>query len=182
MMNAASKVTHDADHPVLMLAAQLGQLLQTQQGWVATAESCTGGLLAGALTAIPGSSQWFDQGWVTYSNEAKNKQLGVLPQTLEHHGAVSQATAIEMACGVLTQTPQATLAISTTGIAGPGGATPGKPVGLVWFAWAHRSAGGVEVLCEHHVFKGDRSEVRLAAVAYALEHAMSFLRQADPHF
>ncbi len=165
-------------HPVLILANQLGQLLQTQQGWVATAESCTGGLLAGALTAIPGSSAWFDQGWVTYSNAAKHQQLGVLKSTLDRHGAVSEATAQEMALGVLHQAPQATFALSTTGIAGPGGASAGKPVGLVWFGWAQRSAQGVQVTSVHRVFAGDRHQVRLASVEYALQHAISLAKSA----
>ena len=166
------------DHPAVILANQLGQLLHAQNGWVATAESCTGGLLAGALTAIPGSSGWFDQGWVTYSNAAKHHQLGVLRNTLESHGAVSEATAQEMALGVLHQAPQATFALSTTGIAGPGGASNGKPVGLVCFGWAQRSAQGIQVTSAHRVFEGDRHQVRLASVEFALQHAINLVKPA----
>jgi nicotinamide-nucleotide amidase len=166
------------NHPVIILANQLGLFLQAQHGWVATAESCTGGLLAGALTAIPGSSGWFDQGWVTYSNAAKHHQLGVLKNTLERHGAVSEATAQEMALGVLQQAPQATFALSTTGIAGPGGASAGKPVGLVWFGWAQRSVQGVQVTSAYRVFAGDRHQVRLASVEYALQHAINIVKPA----
>jgi nicotinamide-nucleotide amidase len=163
------------NHPITVLANLLGQQLQAQSGWVASAESCTGGLLAGALTAIPGSSSWFDQGWVTYSNAAKHRQLGVSLETLERHGAVSEATAQEMALGVLAQAPQATLAMSTTGIAGPGGASAGKPVGLVCFGWAQRSAQGVHVTSAQRVFAGDRHQVRLASVEFALQHAINLI-------
>jgi len=166
------------DYPnasVTLLANALGQLLQTKNGWVATAESCTGGLLAGALTAIPGSSGWFDQGWVTYSNAAKHRQLGVLQRTLEVHGAVSEATAQEMALGVLSHAPQATLALSTTGIAGPGGASVGKPVGLVCFAWAQRTDQGVHVASAQQVFSGDRHQVRVSSVTFALQHAIELI-------
>jgi nicotinamide-nucleotide amidase len=164
------------NHPAVNLANQLGLILKAKNGWVATAESCTGGLLAGALTAIPGSSGWFDQGWVTYSNAAKQQQLGVLKNTLESHGAVSEATAQEMALGVLQQAPQATLALSTTGIAGPGGASHGKPVGLVWFGWAQRSAQGIQLTSAHRVFEGDRHQVRLASVEFALQHAINLVK------
>jgi len=164
------------NYPATVLASQLGQLLLAQCGWVATAESCTGGLLAGALTAIPGSSGWFDQGWVTYSNAAKHHRLGVLQKTLEKYGAVSEVTAQEMALGVLAQAPQATFALSTTGIAGPGGASAGKPIGLVWFGWAQRSAHGVHVTSAQRVFAGDRHQVRLASVEFALQHAIKLLK------
>ena len=132
------------------LSTRLGQLLTARKGWLATAESCTGGLLSGAVTAIAGSSGWFDQGWVTYSNEAKHMQLGVTHACLKEFGAVSEQTAREMAAGVLAMAPRATLALTTTGIAGPGGGTADKPVGLVWFGvllvWACKSGASI---CNH---------------------------------
>lgn len=158
------------------LSARLGQDLLAHQAWLATAESCTGGLLAGAVTAVAGSSQWFDRGWVTYSNHAKRDQLGVEASTLNQHGAVSAEVAQAMAAGVLRHAPHATLSLATTGIAGPGGATPGKPVGLVWFGFGMRQPDGdIHVHSESVVFPGDRQAVRLSAVAYALEHAIRML-------
>ena len=132
---------------------------------VATAESCTGGMVAAALTAIAGSSDVVERGFVTYSNEAKNELLGVPAALLAAHGAVSGEVAAAMAAGALTHAP-VELAVSVTGIAGPGGATPGKPVGLVWFGCA-RKGGAVTI--EKQVFPGDRAAVRLAAARRALE-------------
>src|SRR5690554_2807086 len=155
-------------------AHQLGQLLLTR-GWMfACAESCTGGLLAAAMTQTPGSSQWFDRGFVTYSNAAKRELLGVHADTLERFGAVSEETAMEMAAGVLTGAPQSDFAVSTTGIAGPDGATPGKPVGMVCFGFATRTDEGVVTRAETRVFQGNRREVRAAAVAFALSTALEF--------
>lgn len=162
------------------LSSKLGQVLLTQQAWLATAESCTGGLLAGSVTAIAGSSQWFDRGWITYSNQAKRDELGVHADTLKVHGAVSAEVAVAMAVGVLRRVSEATIALTTTGIAGPGGATPGKPVGLVWFGFAYRQADGtIDCRSESVVFPGDRQAVRLAAVTYSLEFALRML--ADKH-
>jgi nicotinamide-nucleotide amidase len=139
---------------------------------IVTAESCTGGLVAATLTEIAGSSDVVDRGFVTYSNEAKNELLGVPLETLAAHGAVSEPTARAMAEGALARVPGAQLSIAITGIAGPGGATPTKPVGLVYIASARR---GREAICEGYVFPGDRSAVRLASV----EHALALLlRQA----
>jgi nicotinamide-nucleotide amidase len=135
------------------------------RGWhIATAESCTGGLVAAALTAIPGSSDVVERGFVTYSNEAKSTLLGVSSETLAVHGAVSAETAAAMAQGAVAHAP-VDLAISVIGIAGPGGATPSKPVGLVFFGLRRRNG-----LCrtERHVFPGDRSAVRQAALEEAL--------------
>ncbi|MDN4017557.1 CinA family protein [Zwartia panacis] len=157
------------------LAAQLGQLLLSRQGWLATAESCTGGLLSGAVTAIPGSSGWFDQGWVTYSNMAKHAQLGVARETLAEFGAVSEEVARQMAAGVLAMAPRATLALTTTGVAGPGGGTATKPVGLVWFGFAQRTPSGVIVHAASQIFQGDRDAVRNASVAYSLRSACALL-------
>lgn len=121
------------------------------------------------MTAIAGSSRWFDRGYVTYSNEAKRELLGVPAATLRRHGAVSEATARAMATGAL-RLGRATLALSVTGIAGPGGATPGKPVGTVCFAWA----SGRKVRSETRRFRGSRAEVRRRSVAHALRGALKW--------
>ena len=135
------------------------------RGWhVATAESCTGGLVAGALTAIAGSSDVVERGFVTYSNEAKSELLGVPPETIAAHGAVSSETAAAMAEGAVARAP-VDLAISVAGVAGPGGGSATKPVGLVIFGLARRDG-----LCrtERRIFDGDRSAVRQAALRVAL--------------
>ena len=139
--------------------------MRARQWTVAAAESCTGGLIAAAITDIAGSSDWFDRGFVTYSNEAKRQMLGVRAETLAAHGAVSEATAREMAMGALARSG-ASIAVAVTGIAGPAGGTPAKPVGLVCFAWAKRG-GAVEARTER--FPGDRAAVRAATVRRALE-------------
>lgn len=154
---------------------KLGHLLESKRGWLATAESCTGGLLAGAITSVAGSSRWFDQGWVTYSNEAKHMQLGVTHACLKEFGAVSEQTAREMAAGVLAMAPRATLALTTTGIAGPAGGTPDKPVGLVWFGFAQRTPEGLVVHAQSQNFTGDRLAVRQASVIYSLNQACALL-------
>ena len=134
---------------------------------VGCAESCTGGLAAAAITALPGSSQWFERGVVTYSNRAKHELLGVDEALLQRCGAVSEPVAQAMALGLLQGAPlQATLAI--TGIAGPDGGSADKPVGLVWFAWAHSTPHGARVDAEQRVFAGDRAAVRIAAARHAL--------------
>lgn len=130
-----------------------------------TAESCTGGLVTATLTEIAGSSDVVERGFVTYSNEAKEELLGVSHQTLVTHGAVSEATARAMAEGALARVPKAGVSVSITGIAGPGGGTAMKPVGLVFIASARR---GKPTLCERHLFQGDRRAVRTASVARAL--------------
>ena len=122
------------------LAIDVGRALAVRKWTLATAESCTGGLVAGAITDIAGSSGWFDRGFVTYSNEAKVDLLGVRPETLARFGAVSEATVREMAAGALGRS-RADIAVAVTGVAGPAGGTPEKPVGLVWFAWAVRGEG-----------------------------------------
>lgn len=153
----------------------LGQLL-LDKGWMfACAESCTGGLLAAAMTDIPGSSQWFDRGFVTYSNVAKVEQLLVNEDTLERFGAVSEETAMEMAAGVLTAAQPAHLAISTTGIAGPDGGTPGKPVGMVCFGFAQRTSQGIVTRAMTKIFEGNRQQIRNASVAFALATAVGFI-------
>ena len=153
------------DSEILALAAELGRRLTARGEFVATAESCTGGLVAGAITAIAGSSGWFDRGFVTYSNEAKVELLGLNPDTLEREGAVSEATAQAMATGAIGAS-RAILAVAVTGIAGPAGGTPAKPVGMVCFAWATRD--GPTTAATHH-FLGDRDAVRRASVIVALQ-------------
>lgn len=156
------------------LARALGARL-VDKGWMfSCAESCTGGLLAAAMTDTPGSSQWFDRGVVTYSNAAKQDLLGVHVDTLERFGAVSEETAMEMAAGMLAGAPRSDFAVSTTGIAGPDGATSGKPVGMVCFGFATRTEEGVVTRAETRVFPGDRQAVRAAAVAFALSTALEF--------
>jgi len=157
---------------IVRLARTLGESL-AGKGWMfCCAESCTGGLLAAAMTEIPGSSQWFDRGIVTYSNDAKQDLLNVHAETLERFGAVSEETAMEMAAGALAGAARSDFAVSTTGIAGPDGATPGKPVGMVCFGFATRSGEGVVTRAETRVFPGDRQAVRTAAVAFALSRAL----------
>lgn len=146
------------------LAARLGEGLSAK-GWrLATAESCTGGWVAQAVTAISGSSNWFDRGFVTYSNEAKQDMLGVQPATLAEYGAVSEAVVGEMVEGVLARS-RADLALAISGIAGPTGGTAEKPVGTVCVAWAARS--GARLARTFH-FSGDRAAVRRQSVAAAL--------------
>jgi nicotinamide-nucleotide amidase len=151
---------------------EVSALLQRYRalGWkIATAESCTGGLIAGTLTAIAGSSDVYDRGWVTYSNEAKREQLGVPSMVLEARGAVSSEAAEAMAKGALHRS-QAHVAVSVTGIAGPGGGSPEKPVGLVYIGLA-RKDGWSQV--ERCLFDGDRDSVRAQTVARALRHLHS---------
>jgi nicotinamide-nucleotide amidase len=138
---------------------------------LATAESCTGGAVAEAITAIAGSSGWFERGFVTYANAAKIEVLGVDPLTLERHGAVSEAVAREMALGALTHS-QAELALSITGIAGPDGGTPDKPVGTVCFGWAWDRTRP-RVRSERRHFAGERIAVRAQAVRTALSGAIA---------
>lgn len=156
------------------LAARLGEQLKARGETLATAESCTGGWISMTLTAIAGSSAWFDQGFVTYSNAAKESQLGVPATTLAAHGAVSQATATAMAQGA-QHTAGTDWALATTGIAGPDGGSPDKPVGTVWFAWA-----GPDGLLhsDRQCFSGNRQAVRLQAVAHALDILSKLLNRS----
>jgi nicotinamide-nucleotide amidase len=159
-------VTH-TDQDLARLASRVGEHLRASDKRVATAESCTGGWLAKALTDIPGSSQWFETGFVTYADGAKTTLLGVLPADLDAHGAVSESVVKAMALGALERAG-ADVAIAVSGIAGPDGGTPGKPVGTVWFAWAWRRGQSVHVQARLKFFKGDREAVRRKAVANAL--------------
>jgi len=154
------------------LAMKLGDALHAQQRMLATAESCTGGWVAKVLTDIPGSSSWFDRGFVTYTNQAKQDMLGVPAMVLEKYGAVSEQTVQAMARGGLHHS-QADFSLAISGIAGPGGATADKPVGLVCFAWAEkRAAAAPRVWSAHHIFNGDRDAVRRQAVATALQEML----------
>lgn len=151
----------------------LATLLTRQQRRLATAESCTGGLIAGALTDLAGSSTWFERGWVTYSNRAKQEELGVEPALITVHGAVSEAVAAAMATGARTSAG-ADYALSVTGIAGPDGGTPEKPVGTVCFGWSTPTQTQTDM--QH--FTGDRQQIREQAVAHALTGLISLLVDA----
>ncbi|HEY8266068.1 MAG TPA: CinA family protein [Steroidobacteraceae bacterium] len=135
---------------------------------IVTAESCTGGLLDKSLTDIAGSSDYFDRGWVTYSNAAKRSELGVPATTLARYGAVSEAVALAMAAGALRRS-KARVAIAVTGIAGPTGATPGKPVGTVWIAWGLRRRSRIEAYTARFRFRGGRDSIRRQATQAALD-------------
>jgi nicotinamide-nucleotide amidase len=158
------KIT-DAD--LARLAARVGRHLLARRRTVVTAESCTGGWIAKALTDIAGSSDWFSEGFVTYSNEAKTRRLGVPRSVLETDGAVSEAAVRAMATGALLRT-EARLAVAVTGIAGPAGAVPGKPVGTVWIGWAERRGRALHVAAQLHHFRGNRDAVRRKTVRAAL--------------
>ena len=160
----ACTMTVPTDAELDALARSTGERLQATRHRLATAESCTGGWIAKAVTDVAGSSAWFDCGMAAYSYEAKQALLGVRPQTLETHGAVSRETVVEMVSGALVHSG-ATLAVAVTGIAGPGGGSDDKPVGTVWIAWKRR--GGYAKAEVFH-FDGDRDAVRRQTVASAL--------------
>lgn len=174
-------MTHD---PLADLSAQLGQLLKRKGVMLATAESCTGGWVGQAITAVSGSSEWFDRGFITYSNHAKHEMLGVSRDTLERFGAVSEETAREMAVGALFHS-RAEVALAITGVAGPNGGSAWTPVGTVCFGWATRTHGsppgtphGAAFVAPHAAsstrkfrFEGDREAVRRQSVLTAL-HGM----------
>ena len=154
-----------------ILAAKLGEALLQRGEKVAAAESCTGGGVSMAMTAIAGSSRWFERGFVTYSNEAKQEMLGVQSATLSAHGAVSAATVNEMAVGAIAHS-RADWSLAISGIAGPDGGTPDKPVGTVWIAWA--GPQGFQ-RSEHHLFSGDRQAVRTQAIHRSIEGLLEFI-------
>jgi len=154
------------DEHLQTLAVRTGANLLDREWRLVTAESCTGGWIAKTLTDVPGSSSWYLGGVVTYSNTLKQTLLGVLPSTLAAHGAVSEACAREMAIGAL-ETLGGHVAVAVTGIAGPGGGQPGKPVGTVWFAWAWH-ADRIETRVAMETFDGDRETVRRRTVDRAL--------------
>jgi nicotinamide-nucleotide amidase len=155
------------DTALRRLSERVGRQLRRARWSLTTAESCTAGWIAKAITDVPGSSQWFECGFVTYSNAAKKRDLGVAASTLETFGAVSEQTVREMAEGAL-RTPGANVALAVTGIAGPDGGTPGKPVGTVWFCAAARAGDAVDIIAEERLFSGDRAFVRERSVQHAL--------------
>ncbi len=152
------------------LAIDAGNVLKERGLLLATAESCTGGGLSYWLTSVPGSSEWFERGFVTYSNSAKIDMLGVSSETLEEFGAVSEEVVNEMADGALTYSA-ADVSIAITGVAGPGGGTPDKPVGTVWLAWSH----SVTTLTKQYHFEGDRQSIRQQAIEQALSVLLAIL-------
>lgn len=154
-----------------VLAAQVGGLLKAHGLMLATAESCTGGGIAYAVTEVAGSSAWFERGFVTYSNLSKQQMLGVAEATIKQHGAVSEAVVREMAAGALSRSA-AQVALAVSGIAGPDGGTPDKPVGTVWFAWALHNG---PVVARMHRLDGNRAEVRVKAGRIALRGVMELL-------
>jgi len=152
------------------LARRLGKKLRASHSMLVTAESCTGGWVSQAVTSIAGSSEWFERGYVTYSNAAKREALGVAGKTLLRHGAVSEPTAREMARGALRKS-RGSIALAITGIAGPGGGAPGKPAGTVCFAWAQ----GRRIRSETRHFRGGRTSVRRQSVVHALRGVLKWL-------
>ena len=155
------------------LVTTLADALRQRSWHIATAESCTGGMIAAACTDLSGSSDWFDCGFVTYSNAAKTRMLDVPAALIAQHGAVSQAVALAMAQGARRQAG-VDLAVAVTGVAGPGGGSPNKPVGTVWLAWSG-PAGERSV---QHRFEGDRAAVRQATVVAALQGLLDLARAA----
>ena len=155
------------DPELARIAIRVGKALLRSERLAATAESCTGGWIAKAMTDIAGSSRWFIEGFVTYSNESKVRHLGVPISVLKSQGAVSEAVARAMALGALRRSG-AQVAVAVTGIAGPGGAVLGKPVGTVWLAWAVKRGRTIKVTAELRRFTGDRAAVRRKTVRAAL--------------
>lgn len=154
-----------SDQALMQLSEQVGEALLQQKATLTTAESCTGGWIAKVITDIAGSSAWFERGFVTYSNDAKQAMIGVLPETLLSYGAVSEQVVREMALGAM-QAAEASFAIAVSGIAGPGGGSAEKPVGTVWFGF---SAQNGKVTACRQCFSGDREAVRRQATAFALK-------------
>lgn len=162
----------NSDEELLARATQVGERLTASGTMLATAESCTGGWLSKVITDVAGSSEWFERGFVTYSDAAKREMLGVSPKTLEAHGAVSKLVAVEMARGAVAHR-RAQVSVAITGIAGPGGGSEDKPVGTVWLAW-YRFGG--RIATHQSFFDGDRDDVRRAAVFAALDGMVEFLQ------
>lgn len=154
------------------LAQLVGEALLARGWMLATTESCTGGGIAAAITEISGSSQWFERGFVTYSNQAKQDMLGVTAQTLDTAGAVSEASVLEMVTGTLAQC-EAQVAVAVSGVAGPTGGTPDKPVGMVCLAWALQGQMPIVVTEQ---FSGDRQAIRAEAVERALQGLLDIIR------
>lgn len=154
-----------SDEQLYQLAERTGRLLQNSDSILVAAESCTGGWLAKVMTDVPGSSSWFERGFVTYTNQAKSEMLGVSEETLQQYGAVSEETVTEMARGALHHS-HGDISVAISGIAGPGGGSPEKPVGTVCFAWGKDDD---VVKSERLVFSGDRESVRRQSVIHALK-------------
>ncbi len=154
-----------------LIAEQVGAALKSRGLMLASAESCTGGWVGEAVTSVAGSSHWYDRGFITYTNESKQEMLGVSAKTLSEFGAVSEQTVREMAAGALKHS-RAHITLAISGIAGPGGGTPNKPVGTVCMAWATRSGAGLSKTLH---FQGDRAEVRRQAVVAALQGVMRMI-------
>jgi nicotinamide-nucleotide amidase len=155
------------------IAIQIGSALKSHGLTLATAESCTGGAVASAITDIAGSSEWFERGFITYSNEAKREMLGVTQDTLMRYGVVSEAVVRDMVAGALYHS-HAQLALAVSGIAGPAGGTLNTPIGTVWFAWGIK--GGQCVACLHHL-SGNRAEIRMRSVRIAFQGVLDLLHQ-----
>ncbi len=163
---------HDAPH-LSDICTDLAQLLIEKKLSIASAESCTGGMISAACTDLPGSSVWFERGFVTYSNAAKTDMLGVPAALIQAHGAVSEEVARAMALGALAHS-LADWSLAVTGVAGPSGGSAAKPVGTVWLAWACKSSGRCEAQLQ--LFSGDRKAVREATTAFGLGHLVSLLK------
>jgi nicotinamide-nucleotide amidase len=168
MLSRTLPPMENSDSDLARLAVRVGRHMVAQGRRVATAESCTGGWISKVLTDIAGSSDWFSEGFVTYSNEAKEHRLGVAHRLLIRHGAVSRAAAEAMARGALLRS-HSQVVVAVTGIAGPGGAVPGKPVGTVWLAWAYRRRRAIRVVVVLKRFRGNRETVRRKTVRVALQ-------------
>lgn len=164
-----------ANQKRLAVIEQLALSLQQRHAMMATAESCTGGGIAQALTAVAGSSTWFDAGFVTYSNQAKSRMLDVPAEVIAEHGAVSEAVVKAMVAGAVANS-EASFAVAVSGVAGPGGGSPEKPVGTVWIAWGGRSVNeGEAIQAECFLFDGDREAVREQTIDTALSRLLAFL-------
>lgn len=166
------------DKETTLIVEQLANYFLKNNKRLTVAESCTGGWIAKVLTDLAGSSAWFDRGFVTYSNNAKQEMLGVASSTLDTFGAVSEETVIEMAKGALNNS-HTDFSLSVSGIAGPSGGSTDKPVGLVWFAWCKKSNKESLIKSKHEHFKGDRDSIREQAVVYALTELVRFVERED---
>lgn len=169
-----NSLPEDLEQTMTDIAAETGQHLAAHGWMLVTAESCTGGWTGQAITAIPGSSAWYERGFITYSNASKHEMLGVQQSTLDQFGAVSPQTATEMAAGALNRS-RAHISVAITGIAGPDGGTAGKPVGMVCFGWVHRNGLARQ---ETHYFNGNREAIRSQAVIIALQGILNLIDEA----
>ncbi len=164
----------ETDSVIHQLAIRVGNQLRAGRLFLTSAESCTGGLVAAAITEISGSSQWFERGFITYSNQSKTEMIGVPTELIERHGAVSEPVARAMAEGALRNS-RAQIAVAITGLAGPGGETEHKAVGTVYFAWSNRLHTTSEML----LFKGERQQIRRSAATHALRGILQLLDEQE---